>query len=203
MLGQHGRNIPAIIFRPIVNFLYNRQVSPNTVTIVGTLISCILSLITIPFGHAWQGAILLGIILFSDSIDGLLARKMGISSPYGAFLDSVLDRISDGIIFVSITIYCRYYMTGMIGNITFILALFLIILSGIVPYIRAKGQSYKAEPKIGMVERTDRLIISLVALGFSDIGLGQWILMLALFYLVAASIYTVYQRIMYVKEKLG
>ncbi|QPK94513.1 CDP-alcohol phosphatidyltransferase family protein [Actinomyces sp. zg-332] len=203
MLGQHGRKFTSFIFSPIVNILYKKKVHPDTVTIFGTVLACLVAVLTIPLGFAWQGAIILGVILFSDSVDGMLARKMGISGPYGAFLDSVLDRISDGVIFASISFYCAYYMSGVIGHVTFVVSLILMVFSTTVPYARAKGQAYNVEPKIGIAERGDRLVIALVALGFTDMGLGNWIILLALVYLALASAYTTYQRIMYVKKHLA
>lgn len=184
-------------------FLYSRNVTPSQVSIFGTFISCLISVALIPFGFAWQASVLLGIFLFSDAVDGMLARKMGVCTDYGAFLDSVLDRITDGVIFISITLYCVYFFDGFQKHLAVVLSLLALLCAYIISYTRAKGAIYGAEPVVGITERTDRLVIVLVALAFSDFGWGNWILLSALIYLVLAGSFTIYQRMFYVKNKLN
>ena len=202
MLGQHGRNVTKVIFSPLVNLLYAKNVHPNTVTIFGTFLACLVALVFIPTGLAWIGAIVLGIVLFTDSVDGMLARKIGKQSRYGAFLDSVLDRISDGVVFISIVLYIVFHMDGWAGHFSLVGCLLVIVFGSTVPYVRAKGQVFDAEPTMGVAERTDRLVVALTALGFTDLGLGVWILPVALWGLVVATAFTVFQRMRYVRSCL-
>lgn len=202
MLGEHGRSVTSFIFAPIVNLLYKAKISPNAVTLVGSFLNIIVALIFIPFGYGAAGAIILGVLLFADSVDGLLARKIGNVTEFGAFLDSCMDRIVDGVVFACIAFYTVFYIDGYLSYITFVLSLALMVFSSVVPYTRAKGATYGVEPKKGLAERTDRLVISLVALGLTDFGLGTWILLVALLYLVIATIYTSYIRMLYVYKNL-
>ncbi len=202
MLGNHGRKITDFIFKPIVNILFVKKINPNYVTFFGSILAWLIAIIFFPLGLAWQGCILLGIVLFSDSIDGQLARKMGVNSSYGAVLDSVLDRITDGIVFSSIAIYCVYYMSGWIRVLCLVSTLIVMIMGFTISYVRARGADFKVEPKVGLAERTDRLIVSLVSLGFTDINLGDWIFPTFQTLLAVACIFTVCQRMQYIRKEL-
>ena len=87
MLGNHGRSITKTIFTPLAKLLLAAHVTPNMVTVTGTLVTIAVAVSTLPRGYLWQGALALGVVLFCDSIDGVLARMSGTSSTFGAFLD--------------------------------------------------------------------------------------------------------------------
>ena len=96
MLGNHGRSITKAIFTPVARVLVAAHITPNMVTIAGTVVTIAVAVTTFPFGYLWQGALALAVVLFCDSIDGVLARMRGTSSPFGAFLDSAMDMLGDG-----------------------------------------------------------------------------------------------------------
>jgi len=105
MLGRLLRPIIAKIFTPIAKVLMAMGVTPDMVTIAGTIITSILALWLIPNGHLMLGGFLIGVFALFDSLDGIMARMSGKSGPWGAYLDSTLDRITDGAIFGSIIIF--------------------------------------------------------------------------------------------------
>ena len=77
-------------------------ITPNMLTVTGTVLSVVVAVCTLPQGHFLLGVGLLLIVLFGDSFDGILARATGTSSPFGAFLDSCLDRLTDAAVFDSV-----------------------------------------------------------------------------------------------------
>ena len=110
MLGNHGRSITKAIFTPVARVLVAAHITPNMVTIAGTVVTIAVAVTTFPFGYLWQGALALAVVLFCDSIDGVLARMSGTSSPFGAFLDSTMDRLGDGAVFGSLTAFAIFSM---------------------------------------------------------------------------------------------
>jgi len=105
MLGNLLRPIIAKIFTPIAKALMALGVTPDMVTIAGTIITSLLALWLIPNGHLFWGGFLIGVFALFDSLDGIMARLAGTSGPWGAYLDSTLDRITDGAVFGSIIIF--------------------------------------------------------------------------------------------------
>ena len=93
------------VWAPLGNLLLRMGVSPNAVTLVGTLGVCAGALICFPQGWLLAGVVVITAFVFSDMIDGYMARTSGQMSPFGAFLDSTLDRIGDAAIFGGLAIY--------------------------------------------------------------------------------------------------
>ena len=105
MLGRLLRPIIGKIFTPLARALLAIGVTADMVTVVGTIITSLLALWLIPNGHLFLGAFLIGIFALFDSLDGVMARLSGRAGPWGAYLDSTLDRITDGAVFGSIIIF--------------------------------------------------------------------------------------------------
>ena len=95
MLGEHGRSITKTLFTKPALAMAKVGITPNMLTVTGTVLSVVVAVCTLPQGHFLLGVGLLLIVLFGDSFDGILARATGTSSPFGAFLDSCLDRLTD------------------------------------------------------------------------------------------------------------
>ena len=87
------------LFTPLARWLLRHGVSPDAVTIVGTLGVVVAALWLFPLGYLFAGTMVCWFFAMSDAIDGLMARLSGRVGPWGAFLDSTLDRIADGAIF--------------------------------------------------------------------------------------------------------
>ena len=202
MLGEHGRSLAAIVLGPVARLLVKWGISPDAVTYTGSALGIAVSFGLLARGHLVVGPLLLAVILVTDSIDGQMARLTGRSSAWGAFLDSTLDRATDAAVFLSIALVAQTF-DGVLGTLTYGLALAIVPLSMLVSYTRARGEAVGANPSRGLAERTDRLVVALG--GCLAVGLGApvWVLALALGYVAIASAITVIQRMVTVKRQVS
>jgi CDP-diacylglycerol---glycerol-3-phosphate 3-phosphatidyltransferase len=187
------------VFAPIGNFLLRRGVSPNTVTFVGTLGVCAGALVCFPQGWLLAGVLVIVVFVFSDMIDGYMARTSGQVSLFGSFLDSTLDRIGDAAIFGGLAMY---YVGPGDNDGWAALAVYCLAMGSVTSYARAKAESLGMQAKVGIAERADRLVAILFVTGLSDLlrllGVDDrvmWLIPLGLALLAVASTITVAQRI--------
>ena len=183
MLGQHGRGLTRALFTRPALAMARAGITPNTLTVTGTVLSVTAAVVTLPQGHFLVGPPLLGILLVADSFDGILARATGQNSVFGAFLDSTLDRLADGAVMGSLAVWAALRMEpGTLRTVTVVLATASVVLGAVVPYARARAESVGATAAVGVAERTDRLVVSLVAAFIVGLGAPQWVLSNALGY---------------------
>lgn len=205
MLGQHGRGLTrALLTRPALA-MARAGITPNMLTVAGTVASVSVAVATLPRGHFIAGPPLLAVVLVGDSFDGVLARATGRTSVFGAFLDSTLDRLADGAVFASLAAWAALTMTSdsaALRTVTVVLALVCVVLAATVPYARARAESIGATASVGIAERTDRLVVALVATFAVGLGAPQWVLSAALGYVALASFITVLQRIVAVRHQM-
>jgi CDP-diacylglycerol--glycerol-3-phosphate 3-phosphatidyltransferase len=187
------------LIAPLVDALLKAGISPDAVTIGGTLAVVAIALWAFPTGHLLLGAILIGVAVLMDTVDGAMARRSGRTGPWGAFLDSTLDRFADGAIFAGLVIW---FTGGGDDRLTALLALACLVLGGIVPYARARAEGVGATAAVGIAERGERLLVSLVATGLYGLGLPLAVLTVALGILAAASLVTVVQRMLVVRKQV-
>ncbi|MDR1634667.1 MAG: CDP-alcohol phosphatidyltransferase family protein [Bifidobacteriaceae bacterium] len=190
MLGANSKPLEQRIFGRPAAWLVKHHVRANTVTVVGVLAQCAVALTLFPFGYLWQGAVVLSVVVTTDALDGTMARLAGTASKWGAFLDSTLDRLADAAIIAGLTIYLARegYTGGVIAGVAALAA------GAIVPYTRARAEALGYQASVGIAERTDRLIVVLVAAFVTGLGLSPVVLTVALAVLAAASFVTVGQR---------
>ena len=93
------------VISPVAHLLIRLGVSADAVTVVGTLGVCAGALIFFPQGKLLTGVLVITAFVFSDLIDGTMARLTGKTNKFGAFLDSTLDRIGDGAIFAGLALF--------------------------------------------------------------------------------------------------
>ena len=199
MLGNHGRSITAAIWNVPAKALAKAGVTPNTVTLVGAVASWIVAALCFLTGWVVTGVVLLTIVLLFDALDGTLARLTTGPTRFGAFYDSTLDRLTDGFVFASIAGYALIYLpVGAVRTWAATCAVLSIVLALTVSYARARGESIGVTPKLGIAERTDRLVVALAGMFFHGVGLSAWWLALALTIVAIASAVTVVQRIWFV-----
>ena len=205
MLGQHGRGLTkALLTRPALA-MARAGITPDMLTVAGTVLTAGVAVATLPQGRFLAGPPLLGLALAGDSLDGILARATGRSSVFGAFLDSTLDRLADGAVFASLAAWAALTMrtdSAALRTVTVVLALACIVLAAAVPYARARAESIGATASVGIAERTDRLVVALVATFTVGLGAPQWVLSAALGYVALASFTTVVQRIVAVRRQV-
>lgn len=139
-------------------FLFRRPLDPNTLTVLGTLVSLGAS---VAFGlgeFLWGGVFMLAGGAF-DLVDGVIARHFGTTSAFGAFLDSTLDRLVDMTLVIGIAVH--YATEGLIGHM--LLACWVLVASILVSYARAKAERWVPQVEGGLLERGER--IGLLATG--------------------------------------
>ena len=191
MLGNHGRSITKAIFTPLARVLARAGVTPNAVTVAGTVATVAIAVICIPQGWIWQGGIALAVVM-----DGTLARMTTGGTRFGAFLDSTLDRLGDGAVFGSLTAYAIFQMDdSLVRTWAIIAGICSIVGAAAVPYARARAESVGVVAKLGIAERTDRLIIGMGTAILMSLGLPEWIFAAGLTWVAFASFVTVCQRI--------
>ncbi len=196
MLGNHGRGLTKALFTRPALALGRLGVTPNMLTVTGTILSVTAAVTLLPRGHFVAGPLVLLVVLVADSFDGILARATARSSVFGAFLDSTMDRLADGAVLGSLAAWAALSMSaGTLRTTTIVAALAAMILAATVPYARARAESIGATAKVGIAERTDRLLVALGATFVVGLGAPQWVLTAALGYVAIASFITVIQRV--------
>ena len=196
MLGNHGRGLTKALFTRPALALGRLGVTPNMLTVTGTILSVTAAVTLLPRGHFVAGPLVLLVVLVADSFDGILARATARSSVFGAFLDSTMDRLADGAVLGSLAAWAALSMpAGTLRTTTIVAALAAMILAATVPYARARAESIGATAKVGIAERTDRLLVALGATFVVGLGAPQWVLTAALGYVAIASCITVIQRV--------
>lgn len=198
MLNRHARGFFTGLFSPLARFLLKVGVSPDTITVVGTVGVVLGALILYPMGQLWWGSLLIAVFALSDVVDGIMAREQGRSGPWGNFLDSTLDRLADGAIFAGVAIW---FFTGGGNSAIAIASLACLVLGMVVSYARAKAESLGFYANVGIAERAERLISVLLVTGLTGLGLPPVVLLVTLVVLAAATGVTVIQRMAAVRAQ--
>jgi phosphatidylinositol phosphate synthase len=195
---EHLRTFFTNLITPIARFLLRLNVSPDAVTVVGTVGVVGAALWFFPQGQLIVGVLVITAFVFSDLLDGTMARISGRTSSWGAFLDSTLDRMGDSAIFGGLVLY---YAFTVESQTLAALTLYCLVTGWLTSYTRARAESLGFEAKVGLAARADRLVAVLVAAGFSDIFDIPVLLEVVLWLLAVASSVTVVQRILVVRRQ--
>ncbi|MEY4967591.1 MAG: hypothetical protein RIQ73_290, partial [Actinomycetota bacterium] len=150
-----------------------------------------------PRGDFFLGSAVVFVFALSDLFDGTMARisKTG-ASRWGGFLDSTIDRITDSAILIGVAIY----LIDTDDRLSTIV-LVTLVTGLLVPYIRAKAESFAIECSGGIAERTERLMISMSAIALDGLGV-PYVLAAGMWLLAILGLVTVFQRMMIVKRAL-
>lgn len=183
---------------PVADALLRRGVSPDAVTVAGTVGTVTAALWLYPLGHLLAGTLVITAFVVSDLLDGTMARRSGRVSPWGAFLDSTLDRFGDAAVFTGLVLYLAGRGEDPVGAA---LALACLVLGSIVPYARARAEGLGMRADVGIAERADRLVVALTVTGLVGLGLPPVVLTVALGLLAVASLVTVVQRMLFVRRQ--
>ena len=180
------------LLNPFGTWLARVGVTPNAITIVGTLGTIACSIVFLGRGWWMTAALTIWALAMFDALDGLVARAGGTSSRFGAVLDSTCDRFADAAVFGSIAWYFALH-----GQKWMMLAALLCLVFGsVTSYIRSRAEAAGFTCRVGIAERTDRLIIVLTGTGLSGAPFHwPYLQAVALWLLVAASTITVGQRL--------
>lgn len=205
MLNKYARAFFTRVLTPFAAFLLRRGVSPDAVTLIGTAGVMAGALVFFPRGEFFWGTIVATVFVFSDLVDGNMARQAGISSRWGAFLDSTLDRVADGAVFGG---FALWYAGSGDNNTLCAVAIFCLASGQVVSYTKARGEAIGLPVAVnGLVERAERLVISLVAAGLAGFhrtfgvpGI-EILLPIALWIVAAGSAVTLAQRVITVRRE--
>lgn len=191
MLNIHARGLAAKGLDPLGGRLARAGVTPNSITILGTVGVLVGSLVFFTQGWWFTGTMVIWAFVMLDMLDGAVARAGGTSSPFGGVLDSSCDRIADAAVFGSLAWYfARHDQRWLL-----LAALLCLVLGSLTSYIRARAEGAGLTATVGIAERAERLIIVLVGTGLSGEHLRvPYVQAAALWLLVAASAVTVGQR---------
>jgi CDP-diacylglycerol--glycerol-3-phosphate 3-phosphatidyltransferase/CDP-diacylglycerol--inositol 3-phosphatidyltransferase len=185
---------------PFINLFVRLGISPDVVTWVGTLGVSAAALVFFPQGWLWQGVLVITLFIFSDLIDGAMARKIGRTDKFGAFLDSTLDRMEEGIVLTAVA-----FQFSQAGNDAAVAAVVVAVLASLmVSYTRARAEALGVECKVGIADRAVRVVILSAGLVLAK-GAGIFdveLLEPAVWLLAGLSVITVGQRIFHVRSEL-
>ncbi len=201
MLSRTGRPLAQVIFGPIARACVKAHISADTVTIVGTIAGVVAALTLLPLDHLTAGALIVAVLVIFDNLDGQIARLTGTASKWGAFLDSTLDRVSDGAIMSGILIWAHLWADPGYKAWILIGGLGALVFGSVVPYARARAEGLGMTASVGIAERADRLFVQLVATLLVGMELGDWIMAVAMWFLFVAAFITVIQRMLYVRAQ--
>ncbi len=186
-----------VVLMPFVKLFIKLGISPDAVTLVGTLGVVVGALAFFPRGELLYGVLFITAFVFSDLIDGKMARVLGRKSRFGAFWDSTLDRIGDGAIFGGLALYfAGDHYDGDQGYLYLCVSLWCLVMGSVTSYARARAESLGMDAKGGLAERADRLVSILVMTGLSAIFDLPVLMYVTLWALAAASAYTVVFRVL-------
>ena len=169
--NQKSRNIAAKIVDPVAKGLLRIGLTANAVTVIGASLSSVIALLTIPYGNFQLALVLMIPLVAADLLDGTMARISNSVSKKGAFLDSVMDRLTDISLLAA---YILWSISTENSVLTYILLLGLAE-SAVIPYIRAKAESIGIECKVGVLERGERILLIGIATILAALNLGSYV----------------------------
>jgi CDP-diacylglycerol--glycerol-3-phosphate 3-phosphatidyltransferase len=179
------------VTEPLGRWLVTHGVSPDAVTVAGTVGASAAALWFLPRGELFAGTVVITLFVLFDLVDGAMARARGHSTRFGAVLDSTCDRLADGALFAGLTWWCLGVGEQRALGVA---ALVCLVAGQLVSYIKARAEGAGLSADGGLVERAERLLLALVGAGLHGLGV-PYALHVALWVLAAASVWTVGQRI--------
>lgn len=192
VLSVHGRKPAAVVVEPVAKAMIKVGLTPNIITLLGTVITISIAVVLIPTGHLFLAAVLSGLFAAADMIDGTMARLRGGGTAYGATLDATCDRITDGALFAAITWWLIYTYEA---SPALVIASFVVLVSSqVISYVKARGEASGFKMVGGLVERPERLILGLGGLGLQGLGV-PYAIDVAIWLLAVGSVFTVAQRL--------
>ena len=197
MISAHLKPQVTRLINPVVKFAVRIGITANGVTIAGGLGTLGSAFYFYPRGDLFVGTLAICFFALSDLFDGAIARLTnGTGTAWGGFLDSTIDRVTDAAILIGVLLY----MIERDQTVS-LLILISLVCGGLIPYIRAKAESMSIECSGGFAERTERVVLSLTAIGLYGLGI-DFALIVGFAILSAAGLFTVLQRMVIVYRAL-
>jgi phosphatidylinositol phosphate synthase len=188
------RREPGVRRDELRNRLIDSRLTPNAISLTGFVLNVVAAVLV------WQELFILGGIAFivgsvCDTLDGRYSRMSGKGTQFGAFLDSTLDRIEEGIVLTAVA-----YVFAKRGDDFAAAAVVVAVLASLmVSYTRARAEALGVECKVGIANRAVRVVILSAGIVFADLDL----LAPAVYVLAGLGTITVLQRILHVRKELN
>ena len=202
MLNVFARESVSKVTLPIGRALVRIGVTPDTITIVGTVGTIAAALTMFPMGYLFPAAVVIWFFVMFDMLDGATARARGGGTRYGAVLDATCDRIADGAIFAGIA-WWIIFTAESVSKSLLIATLICLVTSQVISYAKARAEASGLNGDGGWIERPDRLIIVLSAVGLSELFNIPWLMHVGMWGLAVGSVITVFQRMWSVRTSPG
>jgi phosphatidylinositol phosphate synthase len=191
------RPVLSRVLTPTGHALARMGVTPNVITVVGTIGVVGGALGLYPRGELFWGTVLITVFVLFDMLDGAVARVTGGGTTWGAFLDSTLDRVADAAIFAGLILW----LAGDGDDMPLaVLTLYCLVSGALVSYAKARAEGLGLRCDVGLAERGERILVVLVAIGLDGLGV-PYVLVVGLWLLAAASTVTVVQRVAVVRRQ--
>jgi len=184
---------------PAGQFLARTPVTPNMITVTGTIGVSAGALALFPIGELFAGTVVCTFFVLADMLDGALARAKGTSGPWGAFLDSTLDRVADASVFGGLMLW---FVFGGHDRLLGCVALYCLVSGVLVSYAKARAEGLGYRCDVGIAERTERLLIGLTAAGLAGLEV-PYVLAIGLWALAVLSTVTFGQRVLAVRQAIA
>jgi CDP-diacylglycerol---glycerol-3-phosphate 3-phosphatidyltransferase len=182
------------------NRLIESRLTPNAISLTGFAL-CVVSAVLILQGWWIAGGIAFIVGSVCDTLDGRYSRMSGKGSPFGAFLDSTLDRLEEGIVLAAVAyrLVKDPDLAVIAGTDVAVAIVVLAVLASLmVSYTRARAEALGVECKVGIADRAVRVVVLSAGLVFGDLKAIEP----AVYLLAAMAIITVFQRIFHVRSEL-
>ena len=184
------------VLTPVGEALARTPVTPNAVTVTGTIGVAASTLALYPTGHLFIGTIVATVFVLLDMLDGVLARLKGTTGKFGAFLDSTMDRVADGATFSALA---AWFVLGGHSRLMAAVAIFCLVSGALVSYVKARAEGLGVRADVGIVERPERMLITFVGTGLWGLGV-PYVLPAGLWVVAAGSVITFGQRMLAVRR---
>ncbi|MDL9936422.1 CDP-alcohol phosphatidyltransferase family protein [Gordonia sp. ABSL1-1] len=199
MLSILGRASVSKVTLPIGRGLLRTGLTPDGMTLIGTVATIAAALTLFPIGQLFWGTMVIWLFVMFDMLDGAMARARGGGTRFGAVLDATCDRIADGAIFAGLVWWCAVTEPH---ELLLVATLICLVTSQVISYAKARAEASGLYGDGGLIERPDRLIIVLVGAGLTGLGL-DWAIHIAMWLLAAGSVITVGQRMWSISRSPG
>jgi CDP-diacylglycerol--glycerol-3-phosphate 3-phosphatidyltransferase len=192
MLNIFARASISRFLDPAGCWLFRAGIGPDVITFTGAMGTVASALWFFPRGQLLAGTIAVAVFVLFDLLDGAVARARGYGTPFGTVLDATCDRVADGALFAGLTWWCFG-----VGNdrLLAVAALFCLVSAQVISYIKARAEATGLSADGGMVERAERVIVTLLGAGLTGLGVPLG-LDVALWLLAGLQLVTVTQRML-------
>ncbi|HEX3590181.1 MAG TPA: CDP-alcohol phosphatidyltransferase family protein [Pseudonocardiaceae bacterium] len=196
MLNILARASVSRVTDPIGARLVRAGLTPNAMTVIGTVGTIVCALVFFPLNLLFLGSALVTVFVLFDLLDGSMARTSGQVTRFGTVLDASCDRIADGTLFAAMAWWALVVAGDRIAGAA---ALVSLVAAQVISYIKARAEAAGLNGDGGLVERAERFIIALVATGVQGLGV-PYAARIGLSLLAVLAVITVVQRLIAVQR---